>query len=417
MYEEIDLRPYVLALIRNWMWIVGAAVVAALAAFAVSSSLPPTYEARATVAVVEAREVVQFDPRFESIVEGQPLSAYPALATSDELLQQVLAEVEGDLPEVETVQGLRGMLEAEAGDHPSLVYLSASHEDPQTAAEVANAWAVQFVSWAGEIYGTADGEQLVFFEDQLAQAEAELEAVEDALIEFESRNRSTILGNRLSALRDTQVRYLNEQRSIRFLLQDMRDLRSQLAEGSDSGTVSFADQLAALSLQLQAFNAQGQHPLQFQTNTEVDLTGRSRQNQVDYLDNLIAMQEIRMEEIDETLGELEPLMLQLQTEKEAIDVSRARLERDREVANETHQALARKVAEERIVANSVDQGVRLASRAAVPLSPTGPRPLVNAIVGGLLGFSIAITYVLAIAWWRNGQVDEARREEPAMATA
>jgi len=405
LYEEIDLRPYLVALFSNWMWIGGAAAVAALVAFGVSRSLPPTYEARAAVAIVEAREVVQFDSRFNSIEERQPLTAYPELATSDELVQQLLAEVGSDLPDVETVEGLRGMLEAQAGDHPSVVYLLVRHGDPETAAEVANAWATLFVAWAGDIYGTGDGEQLAFYENQLDQVEAELEAAEEALIAFEARNRSSILGNQLSALQDTQTRYLNQERSIRFLLQDMRDLRDQLANEAPGGAVSIADQLAAVSLQLQAFNAsEGQPPLMLQTDAELDLTGKSRQEQVSYLENLIATMGTRLDEIDSNLNELEPQIMALQAEKEAVDVERARLNRDQTVAAETHEALARKVAEERIVAESTDQGVRLASQAAVPVSPAGPGWLSLTVISGMLGLTVGVTSVLALIWWRGEEV-------------
>ena len=51
MEEEIDLRPYIEALISKWYWIVGAAVVAGVVAFIVTSMLPPSYEATALVAV------------------------------------------------------------------------------------------------------------------------------------------------------------------------------------------------------------------------------------------------------------------------------------------------------------------------------------------------------------------------------
>ena len=79
MEDEIDLRPYFEAIIRNWLWIVGAVVLAAAVAYGVSSLLPPTYEATALVAITEARDVVQFDPRFSTVDEAHPLRAYPEL--------------------------------------------------------------------------------------------------------------------------------------------------------------------------------------------------------------------------------------------------------------------------------------------------------------------------------------------------
>ena len=84
MEEEIDLRPYIEALISKWYWIVGAAVVAGIVAFIVSSMLPPSYEATALVAVTQPTEIVEFDARIRSVDETQPLKAYPEIAMSDE---------------------------------------------------------------------------------------------------------------------------------------------------------------------------------------------------------------------------------------------------------------------------------------------------------------------------------------------
>src|SRR5690554_5645089 len=115
LYEELDLRPYIMALVKNWMWIIGAGLLAGLIAFGVSSLLPPTYEATALVAITENRQIIQFDPRFENVQVSQPLGAYPELALSDELLSQLLEEVGPSLAEVNTVQELRDLLETEAG--------------------------------------------------------------------------------------------------------------------------------------------------------------------------------------------------------------------------------------------------------------------------------------------------------------
>ena len=94
MEEEIDLRQYVEVLIRSWGWIAGLALVAAAAALGVSFLIPPTYEATALVAVTEPRYVMRFDPRFETVNSVQPAyQAYPELAASDDLLQDLLASL------------------------------------------------------------------------------------------------------------------------------------------------------------------------------------------------------------------------------------------------------------------------------------------------------------------------------------
>jgi len=53
------------------------------------------------------------------------------------------------------------------------------------------------------------------------------------------------------------------------------------------------------------------------------------------------------------------------------------------------------------VAESTDQGVRLASRAAVPMRPSGPGLLGTAILSGVFGLMVAGSVVLALVWWRG----------------
>ena len=74
MEEEIELRPYIELLVKRWYLIVGAALVAAIVAFVVSSMQPAEYEATALVAITEPQLRVQFEPRIEELSEdSQPL--------------------------------------------------------------------------------------------------------------------------------------------------------------------------------------------------------------------------------------------------------------------------------------------------------------------------------------------------------
>ena len=147
MEEEFDLRPYIDLLLKRWYLIVGAAVLAGVVAFVVSSLMPRTYEATALVAITESRINVQFDTRIEELVEGrQSLNAYPELATSDQLLQELLAELNPSLEGVETLDDLHRILEAQPGSDPSLVRLSARYLEPTETAHLTNTWAELYVT-------------------------------------------------------------------------------------------------------------------------------------------------------------------------------------------------------------------------------------------------------------------------------
>ncbi|MFQ6102252.1 MAG: GumC family protein [Anaerolineae bacterium] len=430
MEEEIDLRVYVEVLIRSWKWVVGLALVAAVAAFAVSFLISPIYEAMALAAVTEPRYVMRFDPRFETVDSVQPAyKAYPELATSDDLLQELLTSPNLLSEGVETLQDLRGILEAKSGADPSMVQLVVSSQDPEEAARVANAWAALFVARANEIYGAHSEDQGRFFEDQLERTQAELEAAEQALIEFQARNQGAVLEAQLASAQQDLQDYLVEQREIERAVRNARALQTHVAGQPTDGPATPGDNLAALLLQIQAFSIRTSRPAQtadyerggalsvwLQPESEA---GSSIQLQISdaallssertvgelmaSLDELVLTLEAWEEEIETHVAALEPQILALQQQLQEIQTEEDGLTRARDVARETHTTLARKVEEARIATQDTTGEVRLASQAAVPEKPVSPRKLLNTAVAGMLGLMLGVFGAFAVEWWRGDE--------------
>jgi uncharacterized protein involved in exopolysaccharide biosynthesis len=399
--EEIDLRPYIEAVVKNWKWVVGAAVIAGVTAFIVSLLLRPNYEATALAAVTEPGAVVEFDPRIRSVDDGQPLKAYPEIALSDELMLLLLAEIKETTPDITSIEDLRKMLDASAGADDSLLRLTVTYHDPEQTAGIANRWAELFVTRVNEIYGNTGGDQLAFFEAQLADAETELTATEQALIEFQARNRAVILGNRLDALQQAQANQLEKQQQIASILQDTTSLLEQLEQG-EAAEAGYSDQLTALLLQVRAFGGSGDGentavPWQIQVDTS-QLERVGREEQIAGLTGLHAALVAQLAGINAALEELEPQILEIQQQKQEVDTEASRLTRTQTVAEETYTALARKVEEERITSQDTGSGVKLVGRTAVPEEPVSPRKLINAIVAGMLGGGLAIIVILFRQW-------------------
>ena len=400
--EEIDLRPYIEALLQNWMWIVGAAILAALVAVGASFLLSPTYEATALVAVTDPQQIVQFDPRIQTADEDLPFKAYPELATSDELLLSLLNEVTPIAPDVTRLGTLRGIVSAESGSDPSLLRLSVQYGEPETAAAIANKWAELFVTKTNEVFGSQGGEQLAYFEDQLSVASQELQQAEQNQIDFEAQNRSTILDNELNSLQQAQADQLAKQRQIGLLLQDVESLHEQLTEPSDGKASPSADQLALVLLQLRAFggvpSADMTTPWQLQLNVD-QMPGTDQQEQIAFLSGLQTAMAAQVKQISEHLAELEPQILTVQQDKQEAATEGARLIRSLDMSKETYMALASKVQEEKITSQNTGSGVRLASKSAVPFSTTGPRKLLIVAVAGFIGMFIAVVVIIANTWW------------------
>lgn len=401
--EILDVRLYAELLLRHWKWIAAGGILAALVAFTVSLLMPDTYEATAFVLATEEQQLLQFDPRIQSESGQQPLKAFPELAMTDDLVQQVLTAVEPELEEPMTVQEFKRRLTAVAGADPSIIRLTAKAESPELAAQIANNWAEAFVDWGNSIYGSGNNSQLTFFETQLAEAQTDLDNAEAALVAFQARDRRSVIGSELNALQDLQEQYLSEQNELQLLSEDIVRLRTQLTNQTTSST-TVADQLTALFFQLKVFNvsasAEAVVPIQLNVDSATQLTTSSRSEQIAFLDDLLVSVNDRKDAIANALAALEPEILALQGERQQLQAEANQLNRNLAVAEETYTTLARKVDEERISAEGQANNLRLASNAAVPDRPTNST-FTAVILAAVIGVMVSVGVVFVAEWWQS----------------
>lgn len=283
MDEEIDLRRLLRPLVRHYRLIVGTVVVAVLVAAVLAFLLPPTYRATAVVVVTRPQFQPQFDPRFQTLPPEQtrPYKAFGALVKSSELARRVLEQSRGRLNgETPTIEQLLDRVEVSQRDDPSVIQIAVKDRDPERAAVLANLWADLYVAYANEIY-RPQSEIARTLETQLAQANQELRAAEDALIAFQRENDLPILNQtlqaKLEALRAltsaqetartsvvgaqvaAQVRELQDllqaRARLRLALQDARSLADQIRQQGHSPGVRSG--LAVLLVELEALNPPG----------------------------------------------------------------------------------------------------------------------------------------------------------------
>jgi uncharacterized protein involved in exopolysaccharide biosynthesis len=432
MEEEIDLRQYVMVLLRRWKWIAGLALVAAVVAFVVSMLLPPVYEAEAVVIITQPRYLMQFDPRFATVQDWTPAyKAFPTLATSDGVLQSVV-DTYTPSPEASIeawgLQALSGMIGATSKGDPSLVVLDVRSRSPEDAAAIANVWAAALVAQGNGMYSVGE-EDVAFFEGQLAQAEHALDEADAALVEFQARNQADIITVQLESSRQAQADYLSNQRAIASIVQNAQGLRDQLAQQPTDGPSSFADDLTALFLQIAAFNTQtsnpqtsrsipestegniyfstqASEPVQLQVSSAESLSNRSVAEQIAFLDDLVSTLEARSTEIDDRLAELSPRIMALQQQFEEFNVEEDRLTRARDLGRETYMTLARKTEEARIAATESNGVLQVGSYAASPERAVSPRKLLNTAVAGVLGLMVGVLGAFAMEWWRGEERED-----------
>ncbi len=414
--QEIDLRQYINVLIHRWPLILIAVVLAAASAFLFSKLQAPTYEATALVVVGKPRYVLNFDPRIETPQEMTiGGSALAALATGDEVLGQVLAEMQEVLPaEQRTLAGLKDMVKATADRDPSLLILTVRGTNPPLLAEMANAWARVFVLHANRVYGIS-GENVSFFEEQVGHAKEELDEAEQNLIAYQAQNELPALEARHSSLLSLEAQYLAEQGRIEGLLQDMETLRAQLGEQPATTPLTFDDQLAVLGVSLKSLNVQASIPVELQLGDTNVLTDRSVAEALTYLETLQENLRAKQVDLDGRLADLGPSLQEVQGRVESLRARQSHLEQARDVAQETHHVVVRKLEEARIAAEDTANRAQVGSSAAVPEVAVAPRTLTNTALAAVVGLMMAVGVAFLIEYL-EGERQPVKARERAMAS-
>ena len=408
MEDEMDLRVYINVLMRHWRLIAAVTLLTSVVALGVSFVSPAKYQATAMVLVTRPLYQFQFSPAIQNRSDNsntqQSLTGKAALdlATSDALLQQLLLQVGDRLSADErNLFALREMLKAKTGGDPSIVNLSVTNRDAQRVAEIANTWANLYVRQVNDLYGKS-ADQLKFFEGQLAQAKNDLDAADQALVEFQKRNDLAILQAQLSAKQSALGNYLGMNESLVLLQQNVKNLQDQLARRPADSPSSLGDDLAQLMIQVSALSAQSSSlPIQLQMPSTGSLSDRTVGQQAAYLGDLAKTIESKQAEARKQTVALPIEIKTLQGQMQETSTEAARLTRQRDLAQTVYTTLAQKVKETQISAQDASGSVRLAGSAVVPERPMSKKLLTNTAIGLMLGLMAIIGVVFVREYFRE----------------
>jgi len=264
MEEEIDLRPYFVAIIRQRRTIALIAVVAAIGAVILAISVPPSFTASADVLILPSRLQLTFDPRFVTnnpalgIDASSRRQTLVALASSQAIETQVLPKVPADLVGKDYQPGAlsRRVHITTDGD---LLHIEANAADAQTAQTLASAWGQVYVNMVNNLYGR-DNITLQELEKQLSDAQKRYDQTQRDLETFIGNSTIVQVSQQISmttdllneSLEGTQKlysQYLDQARTLEATLHDAETLRQQVAAGQTEG---LANSLTALALRARA---------------------------------------------------------------------------------------------------------------------------------------------------------------------
>ena len=450
MEEEIDLRQYVEVLLKYKFWIAGLAVLAAAVAFVVSSRRPPAYEAEASLAMLRVRSEIMLEPKFRTLSDEDVAPKVDIKSLRETL--SALVKSSSVSAAVSEQMGERLQARVIVGNSGNLITIRVRHQDPQLAADIANAWAQQAEIYVNSIYGqppqpvqelqtqfqdvqdkykVAQGDLETFVaQSQVPGLEREVKHHQDLIASFQKSltdNEAAIYDEAMASNLQILSDYYAELVSIEHVLVDARSLYEELQSGGGAPAMEWARALALIGVQNRAFGVERQ---QLYVAVDGEAPAVRHQDMEQLIESLeekgvdvqaaITLQEQRLFEVksesafvvsdnplEQRVQALTEEMLMLQSQLEAASARERELSQARDLAWETYQTVARKLAEAEVAVQVPGSEVRLATRALRPKRPVARGRLMSTAIAGMLGGMVSVFGAFALEWWRQEpSVDE-----------
>jgi uncharacterized protein involved in exopolysaccharide biosynthesis len=409
MEQEIDLRQYIMVVVRQWYWAVGLALVAAVATYTVGSMEPTTYKATALVAITNPAYQVQLNTRVENILPDLRLlsRSYPTVALSSDLLESVAEAAKSGPANYSEEQVASAIYSAEALTDPSLIELKVVSTDAELAAVLADVWATKFVAQIDSLYGQSD--TLPALEAQLAEAKAVVEEADEVLAAYRrdygmavvdsmstmasastaggGRTRDVGIFRRLEAETDRLMDYQGRALRTAQLLDEARAVQATISPQTSPAILAglFAD-LVAMG---QAYNVLA--PVQINVN-DLDPAAAAAA--------LVGALEARLASTNTTVETLEKETSSLQAQVAIKQQELDQLLRGWQLAQDTYLAIASRVQDVQLQEHR--SIARLVSHAAVPEVPVASRrSFTSVVIAACAGFLAGVFGLLVVDFWRQ----------------
>lgn len=346
--ELVDLSDLVLPVLARWKLLLAMMVLGAIVAFAVSRSLPKTYQATAVVYPKQSRPGMD-------LLRGLPIamggdsgsSGYLITVLQSETLRKSVMDKlrlasdrrfsEGKRMTTEdALAALKRMVDVKETRSGGITIVVQAR-NPYLAARIANA----LLDGLDRMVVRTSKRKADFISEKLADTSRDLEEAEDRLLAFQERNDIAVLDDETKGLID-QLTQLDSRLLVMDV--DLQGVRSQL---ENAGELS---DLVDLQVRLKALEASRQYVL-------------------------------------ETRERLQSRLVQLP----AIAATYGRLKRNLAVLTKTYEVLTEQYQLARITQQGEDGDYQIVDRALPKTRKVAPRNMANAAVGGVIGGLFGLT--------------------------
>ena len=267
--NEIELR-WILAVIRRWRWLIaGSTILAAVAAFAFTSWMPPEYEATVTLYVEQTKDTGENN--FDLIVAGERLAlTYSQMLKGRSVLETVISE----LGLKETPDKLAERITVDPIRDTQLIRVMVKDSSPSQGARLANSLADALIAHIEKL-------QAVRYTNSLASAQADLDTLSARIDETESKIDSLSaqkisfdgeLSRLLNLLDDTRSdnRALKQSyQSLQLTVTQLTDKVKVIEAAHEPQTPAFATHSASLMLLIDPSLMNGENSFSDTANSEL----------------------------------------------------------------------------------------------------------------------------------------------------
>lgn len=179
-----------------WRFLLACALLGGLVGLAYTRLFPTPYEAAATIALVKTRTDIEFDPKFKTVSQDSLNAAAPSaldsrraslvgLVQNGVIAQSVVNKLSdkldiGDRNPARLLQKVKG----EAPTRTDLISIKVQDQNPELAAAIANAWALEYEQYVNNIYGGAPVDLSQTIKTEYQRAMQEYETAQNAYEKF-----------------------------------------------------------------------------------------------------------------------------------------------------------------------------------------------------------------------------------------
>lgn len=284
--DEIDLRPYILALIHHWWQIALLSILAAGIAFGVSYAQPRNFEATTTILLTRTRTTLSLAQQFPTVSEptdaNSSMNAMLSIAKSDSIASDTLQALGDSIP-TEDRDLERFKKQIKVSNNGDLIQIMASADSPELSTKIANEWAQQTVTAINLAFS---GEQpLSAIQAKLQTSQQEYETAQSNLEDFIKNNQIDILNKQIAEAKslfsqqaDERSRqilyYTNRKQAMDDLIVKANALKSELQTGGRSSAGNLGDALAVLMARVNALGIPAGQTNNSNTNSDIS-TGQN----------------------------------------------------------------------------------------------------------------------------------------------